>query len=107
VEFDNYHILALEVARGGSLFDLLFRKRRDQELLSDLDCSKIIKSILEGVAYLHSKDILHRDLKPGNILFEEPDDLESVKIADFGLSIKLTMSNHSLHVDEKCGTLLY
>ena len=49
--------------------------------------SDLIKSflyqILEGVAYCHSKKILHRDLKPQNLLLDQTGRL---KIADFGLA---------------------
>jgi serine/threonine protein kinase len=34
-----------------------------------------------GIAYLHSKDIVHSDLKPANVLFDKSD---SIQIADFG-----------------------
>lgn len=44
----------------------------------------IFFQIIEGVDYLHENGILHRDIKPGNILINK-DSLE-VKIADFGLS---------------------
>lgn len=38
---------------------------------------------MEGVSYLHSRNVYHRDLKPQNILINSHND---VKIADFGLS---------------------
>ena len=46
-----------------------------------------MKSLLEGVAYVHARDIMHRDLKPENILIAN-DEIENlqVKIVDFGLS---------------------
>ena len=50
----------------------------------------ILKKILNGVAYIHSKRVLHRDLKPQNILIDHNGtflfDLDNVKIADFGLA---------------------
>ena len=42
----------------------------------------IMRQILHGVAYMHSKNVFHRDLKPQNILISNQGD---IKIADFGL----------------------
>lgn len=47
------------------------------------DVRKIMKEILQGVNFLHENHILHRDLKPQNILI---DDENTVKIADLGLA---------------------
>lgn len=41
-----------------------------------------MRQILTGVAYMHSKNIFHRDLKPQNILISNQ---QEIKIADFGL----------------------
>ncbi len=48
--------------------------------------SQIFLQILEGVQYLHEKEIIHRDLKPDNILLNESQSGNYVKIADFGLA---------------------
>ena len=46
-----------------------------------------MKSLLNGVAYVHARDIIHRDLKPENILLADVgDNCFDVKIVDFGLS---------------------
>jgi len=44
---------------------------------------KVIKQLLEGINHIHSKGIIHADIKPENILI---DDKETVKICDFNLS---------------------
>lgn len=56
--------------------------RSDQEL-DDGHCQFFVYQILRGLKYLHSADILHRDLKPRNLLVNSSCDL---KICDFGLS---------------------
>ena len=39
--------------------------------LSDLEASRVVKSLLEGVAYIHDRSIIHRDIKPENILLTD------------------------------------
>lgn len=50
----------------------------------------IIKQLLEGVNYLHTNKILHRDIKSANILINDEGE---VKLADFGLGRKIKMEN--------------
>lgn len=53
--------------------------------LSFQDRVKLGLQILKAFSYIHSKNILHRDISPKNILLKEYDDVAVVKIADFGL----------------------
>ena len=39
-----------------------------------------------GLSYMHSFNLMHRDLKPDNLLFMVKDDVNTLKIADFGLA---------------------
>ena len=51
------------------------------KILSEKDVRKFAQQIVEAVAYLHRKKIMHCDLKPQNILI---DSSGNAKIADFG-----------------------
>lgn len=46
---------------------------------------RIVQQILRAFEYIHSKDRLHRDISPRNILIKEYEDVVVVKISDFGL----------------------
>lgn len=64
----------------------------------------IFKQMMEGLAYLHHKAILHRDIKGSNILL---DNRGQVKIADFGLARSIDMSNPDAHYTNRVITLWY
>lgn len=72
--------LVLEYVDGKSL-DKYIREERGP--IPYIDAITIFLQILEGVKYAHSKGIIHRDIKPGNVLLTN--DLK-VKIADFGIA---------------------
>jgi BR serine/threonine kinase len=78
-ESHEHRYMFLELARGGELFDLLVAKRR---LDLPLACA-FFREIIDGLEYLHSHGICHRDLKAENILLDERN---HIKIADFGFA---------------------
>ena len=70
----------MEYVAGPTLRDLLRGPALGDKAL------RIVDHICEAVEYAHSMGILHRDLKPENVLFDSFDDLDSLKVADFGIS---------------------
>ncbi|CAN1814012.1 Mitogen-activated protein kinase 7 [Linum perenne] len=63
---------------------------RSSQALSDDHCRYFVFQLLRGLSYLHSANILHRDLKPGNLLVNANCDL---KICDFGLARTTSQAN--------------
>ncbi|XDV46789.1 hypothetical protein PO909_016626 [Leuciscus waleckii] len=54
-----------------------------------------MRQILEGVAFLHRRNVVHLDLKPQNILLTSESPLGHIKVVDFGLS-RLVSSSHEI-----------
>lgn len=63
--------------------------------LSDALVKYYLKSILEGLAYLHAKGIMHRDIKGANILVSNEGD---VRIADMGLARSVAKGGYTNRV---------
>jgi len=76
--------LVTEKCEGGELFDVIMD--RGSSGLTEQESAIIMKQILSAVNYCHLMKVAHRDLKPENILLENPDDLTTIKIIDFGTS---------------------
>jgi calcium-dependent protein kinase len=50
------------------------------------EAKKIFKSMAKAIAYCHSLHICHRDVKPDNFMFSRKNDINSIKLIDFGFS---------------------
>jgi phosphate/phosphite/phosphonate ABC transporter binding protein len=75
--------IVMELLEGESLSSLLRRER----VLSPGTAALVVSQILAGLAAAHEKGVIHRDLKPGNILLARtPDGGLTVKLLDFGIS---------------------
>src|SRR5215211_9363130 len=55
-------------------------------VLDDADAVEVAAQILEGLAHAHARGVVHRDVKPANVILAEGDGI-SVRILDFGLAM--------------------
>jgi serine/threonine protein kinase len=101
--------LVMELVEGKSLLDYM----RQNGALKSERCFSLFEQILDAVGVAHSKGILHRDLKPGNIMLSEngSDENFCVKLLDFGIAKIVPLQGDTFfrltQTGEMMGSLLY
>jgi len=89
--------LIMELIQGKPLQEPLTKMTLKRDY-SQAQIVEMIRSILDALAYMASKGIMHRDLKPDNILVDK---MGKLKIADFGLATYIDVPEY---IFKKCGT---
>ena len=82
-EAEGRHFIVMEYLEGGSLLQRADALRKQGQRIPPLEVSRIVNEAAEGLAHAHGLGILHRDVKPANILFTR--DGRAV-VTDFGLA---------------------
>jgi eukaryotic-like serine/threonine-protein kinase len=100
-EFDGHEVsyIVVEYVSGGDLKDLIDRNGPVPGAM----LSRIGAAVADGLAHAHERGIIHRDIKPQNVLLDE---YGSPKLTDFGIARALDMKG-STSTDSYLGTALY
>ncbi|KOO26862.1 map3k delta-1 protein kinase [Chrysochromulina tobinii] len=87
-----------------SLLDVLHHHQQREQLATwEASLVLIALDVAKGMAYLHAMDVVHRDLKPGNVLLTEH---WVAKVADFGTALT-KYAGHAGHAEGAAGTPPY
>lgn len=97
-ETDSHLYIAMEYLQGGDL------KKKIKNGLSQEETINVITKISEALAYAHNKGFIHRDIKPGNIIFNE--DKQPI-LADFGIATAISFSEETVVDGMLLGTPYY
>ncbi len=84
---DNIHYIVMRYIEGGSLDDRMRRKPLTLE-----EASRFLAQIASALDYAHKRGVIHRDLKPNNILLDSG---ENAYLTDFGIA-RMVQSDHKL-----------
>lgn len=80
---DTRPYLVTEYFEGKSLDKLLL----DNQTLPSKKVINILEQICDALEYIHSKKLIHRDLKPGNVIVNQDENgIETIKLVDFGVA---------------------
>jgi len=98
---DGRHVyIAYEYIAGSTM-----RERTRAGKLTDAGAIEATAQILEGLAHAHGKGIIHRDVKPANVLLEDGPEI-SIRLLDFGLA-RFAEAETLTAVGDVPGTLAY
>lgn len=98
-ESKNSIYLVIELLEGGELLNYI----SSSSGLTIKDYSKVMRCIIDALAYMAEKKIMHRDLKPDNMILKQKNKLEFcvLKLVDFGLA---TVYDIPEYLFKRCGT---
>ena len=97
-EDEKFFLIIMEYINGGNLFSFVKKRRK----LSEKTAKFLFRQIILGIQHMHSKNIVHRDIKLENILIDLNN---NIKICDFGISLILNSLSDILF--DHCGTPMY
>ena len=83
----NYYLI-MECVEGEDLRRWIRRKRQEGKLTLD-DVLPVVRQIAAALDYAHEEGVIHRDIKPGNIMIDQQG---HVKVLDFGLAAQIHTS---------------
>lgn len=95
----KYIGIVLEYASGGELFDYILRHKYLKENIA----KKLFAQLVSGVDYMHSKGLVHRDLKLENLLLDKH---KNIIISDFGFVNSYNQSKND-YMKTSCGSPCY
>src|SRR5919199_756257 len=94
------HYIVMELVRGQSGAEIL----REEGVLGIRDALAIVGQACRGLEYAHRNGVVHRDVKPGNLLRGEDG---VVKLADFGIAKAISDESSITQVGSVLGTAAY
>lgn len=96
----NRHYIVMEVVHGQSGAEIL----RDHGRLTVQETLSIVSQACRGLEYAHRHGVIHRDVKPGNLLESEEG---VVKLADFGIAKAISEESSITQIGSVLGTAAY
>jgi serine/threonine protein kinase len=100
IDPDNHAYMVMELVRGKTLQDIV----SSEGPLSEARFKAVFRQVCDALAHAHEKGIVHRDIKPGNLMITEEG---IVKVLDFGIAKLVTEDQRLTRTGEIVGSPLF
>lgn len=96
-ETDTQALIVMEYAGGGDLLHYV----KSKKFLTEKEARPLFRQVVYGLAHIHSRNVLHRDIKLDNMLLDADG---AIRICDFGVS---KIIDKHVSINDQCGTPAY
>jgi len=103
-DYNNIYII-MEFCEGGELLKRISEIHRSGQRFTEHFVANIMGQLLKALGYIHAKKVVHKDLKPENMLFVDSSNDAEMKVIDFGLAEMFHQDDSTSH--NSAGTALY
>ena len=104
IDEDNYYNIVTTFCEGGDIYKKIQQHKEKSEYFSEEQIINWMIQLLLGLSYIHSKKIIHRDIKPQNIFIQNK---YIICIGDFGIAKALNLGQTQTMGTSIIGTPLY
>lgn len=105
-EDERYVYVAQGLCAGGELADWLMSPDVAAEGYTEATAARVTYDVLQALHFIHELHVIHRDIKPQNLMFTEPKTGGLLKLIDFGLATRW-VRDEDKPLEETCGTIDY
>jgi calcium-dependent protein kinase len=95
--------IVMEFCSGKELYHRLVKRNR----YSERDAARTTYEMLLAINYLHQHNVVHRDIKLENFLYEDPSETARLKLIDFGFSKLWYPTDEDCRLKASCGSIQY
>lgn len=95
---DNHMIIQNEYCNGGSLADAIASLQKEGKNFTEVELCQLLQHVAEGLRYIHSMQLVHMDIKPGNIFISKEKRLLAINYdsADDGFDEEETVEEEEI-----------
>ena len=91
---NKYYYIEMEYCFGGNLNEFIYNNNNYNGILNEIILKQFIYKLCDIMKLFHSNNIIHKDIKPQNIMLKYKNNLIDFRLIDFGTSVIIDNNSH-------------